>query len=115
MTKVIVYKSCGVMFYEAESDIWLVWGSFGRFLGCFGAEICLACEAILGQLIEYEVFLSCYCLQLLSLLQASHHGLHRAILRLFNMLQLRVITLVLHFFQLLILLSPRLRLVITLT
>ena len=28
------------MFYEAESDIWLVWGSFGQFLGCFGAEIC---------------------------------------------------------------------------
>ena len=40
MAKVIVYKSCGEMFYEAESDIWLVWGGFGRFLGCFGAEIC---------------------------------------------------------------------------
>ena len=33
MTKVIVYKSCGEMFYEAESDIWLVLAGFWAVLG----------------------------------------------------------------------------------
>ena len=35
MTKVILYKSCGEMFYEAESDIWL----FGVVLAGFWAVL----------------------------------------------------------------------------
>ena len=37
MTKVMLYKSCGEMFYEAESDILAGFGWFWPVMGCFGA------------------------------------------------------------------------------